>query len=146
MRVNSIRKKVIKPMMYQIKEYLGKNLTYLIPCLESFIDQTSSKNNAPRPSSIGRKGLEKSSPGLGRDISESRLDLKKISVKQYKTLIDDFKALYGLNMRFCCHNFDISVIPRLKLLKSKYNSSMVSVEYARKNSQLKVWIKKLVKY
>jgi hypothetical protein len=38
MRVNSIRKKVIKDVNYQLKEYLQQSLTYLIAKLEKFYD------------------------------------------------------------------------------------------------------------
>jgi hypothetical protein len=38
MRTNSIRKKLLKDMFYQVKEYLHQNLSYLIERLDKHLD------------------------------------------------------------------------------------------------------------
>jgi hypothetical protein len=43
MRINSYRKKVLKDINYQVKEYLHKNLSYLIERLDRFYNEVEDK-------------------------------------------------------------------------------------------------------
>ena len=117
MRVNSLRKKVIKDLNYQVKEYMHLNLKFLIDRIDKFYETmdkpvvalTKKQDQKISNSFVGIKGKEN--------------EKQKIQLKHYQALINDLKVLYGLNVKFMQPYYDISLGPRIMLTKRIYDNS-----------------------
>ena len=139
--INSIRRKVMKDLFHQVKEYFSKNLQYLIArVVEQFNKQLKQFKSQNSIKTDKTQGHFQSGFGSG---NTPRTNLK-IQVKHYKELIDDLKVLYGINDQFLTENCDPSIGFRLKISKNMYDNMINYNVSSKQMRQIKTHIKFLM--
>ena len=91
-----------------VKEYLNNTVEFVIEKLEEILEEFY-------------QDYRRVKKGEGKSKNKSAKNYQfELSSEHYQEVIDDLKALYGMNQKFMRKNEDISIGWRIKILSQLY--------------------------